>query len=88
MFGISQMSTHNHPEKISAHPCQFPIELVERCVLSMTNEDDWVLDPYGGVGSTAIAALKHNRKVISIDRDKEFCEITDLGELQIFTQEI
>ena len=67
----------NHPEKISAHPCQFPIELVERCVLSMTNEDDWVLDPYGGVGSTAIAALKHNRKVISIDRDKEFCEITE-----------
>ena len=66
----------NHPEKISEHPCQFPIELVERCVLSMTNEDDWVLDPYGGVGSAAIAALKHNRKTVSIDRDEEFCEIT------------
>ena len=66
----------NHPEKISEHPCQFPIELVERCVLSMTNEDDWVLDPYGGVGSAAIAALKHNRRTVSIDRDEEFCEIT------------
>ncbi len=66
----------NHPEKISEHPCQFPIELVERCVLSMTNEDDWVLDPYGGVGSAAIAALKNNRRTVSIDRDEEFCEIT------------
>ncbi len=66
----------NHPEKISEHPCQFPIELVERCVLSMTNEDDWVMDPYGGVGSAAIAALKHNRRTVSIDRDEEFCEIT------------
>ena len=34
----------NHPEK-TIHPCQFPIELIERCVLSMTNEGDWVLDP-------------------------------------------
>lgn len=66
----------NHPEKISEHPCQFPIELVERCVLSMTNEDDWVLDPYGGVGSAAIAALKNNRRTVSIDRDEEFCGIT------------
>ncbi len=65
----------NHPEKISAHPCQFPIELVARCVLSMTREDDWVLDPYGGVGSTAIAALKHNRRAVLIDRDEIFCDI-------------
>ena len=40
----------NHPEN-TIHPCQFPIELVERCVLALTNEDDWVLDPYCGVGS-------------------------------------
>ena len=40
----------NHPEKME-HPCQYPIELVERCVLALTNEDDWVLDPFAGVGS-------------------------------------
>lgn len=45
----------NHPEK-TAHPCQFPIELIERCVLALTNENDWVLDPFGGVGSSLIAA--------------------------------
>lgn len=52
----------NHVEKTD-HPCQFPVELIERFVLSMTNEDDWVLDPFMGVGSTAIAALMHGRRV-------------------------
>ncbi|MDE0181726.1 MAG: site-specific DNA-methyltransferase [Caldilineaceae bacterium] len=54
----------NHPEKTD-HPCQFPIELVERCVLALTNVDGVVLDPYCGVGSTVIAAIRHNRKAIA-----------------------
>ena len=45
----------NHVEK-TIHPCQFPIELVERCVLALTNEDDWVLDQFSGVGSALLAA--------------------------------
>jgi adenine-specific DNA-methyltransferase len=64
----------NHPEK-TVHPCQFPIELVERCVLAFTNEDDWVLDPFAGVGSTLIAAAKHNRRSVGIDRDREYCAV-------------
>lgn len=64
----------NHPEK-TEHPCQFPIELIERCVLAFTNEDDWVLDPFGGVGSSLIAALMHHRRGISIDREKRYCAI-------------
>lgn len=51
----------NHIEK-TGHPCQFPVELIERLVLSMTNEGDWVLDPYLGVGSTIIAAVRHKRR--------------------------
>ncbi len=58
----------NHPEK-SIHPCQFPIELVERCVLSMTNENDWVLDPFNGVGSAMLAAVKQNRKAMGCERE-------------------
>jgi DNA modification methylase len=61
----------NHPEK-TIHPCQFPIELVERCVLAMTNEGDFVLDPFTGVASALLAALKQNRKAIGIDRDKRY----------------
>jgi len=64
----------NHPEK-TIHPCQYPIELVERCVLALTNENDWVLDPYCGVGSAIIAALKHNRKAIGIDKEFDYTSI-------------
>lgn len=64
----------NHPEKTD-HPCQYPIELVERCVLAFTDEDDWVLDPYSGVGSSLIGALKHNRKAIGCDRDEDYSRL-------------
>ncbi|MGD0590818.1 MAG: site-specific DNA-methyltransferase [Bacteroidota bacterium] len=61
----------NHPEK-TIHPCQYPIELIERCVLALTVEDDWVLDPYCGVGSALIAALMHNRKAAGVDKEQEY----------------
>ncbi len=64
----------NHPEK-TIHPCQFPIELVERCVLALTNEGDWVCDPYMGVGSALIAALMHNRRAMGCDKEAEYVEI-------------
>lgn len=64
----------NHPEK-TIHPCQFPIELIERCVLALSNESEWVLDPFGGVGSSVIAAIKHNRRGMMIDRDKTYISI-------------
>ena len=65
----------NHPEK-TEHPCQYPIELVERCILALTNEDSWVLDPYAGVGSTVIASIKNNRNVIAIEREDKYVSIT------------
>lgn len=61
----------NHPEK-TLHPCQFPIELVERCVLALTNENDWVLDPFSGVGSALLAAIKHNRRAMGCERDANY----------------
>jgi len=64
----------NHPEKL-AHPCQFPIELVERCVLSMTEPDDWVLDPFSGAGTTVVGALKNGRRAIGVDRAPEYCAL-------------
>lgn len=61
----------NHPEK-TLHPAQFPVELVERCVLALTNKDDWLLDPFAGVGSTMIAALKNNRNSIGIEKEHDY----------------
>jgi adenine-specific DNA-methyltransferase len=64
----------NHPEK-TLHPCQFPIELVERCVLALTNKGDYVLDPFSGVGSSMLAALKNERKAIGCEKDIEYINI-------------
>ena len=64
----------NHPEK-TIHPCQFPVELVERLVISMTNEGDAVFDPFMGVGSSIVAAVKHGRVGHGCDTVKEYVSI-------------
>ena len=64
----------NHPEK-TIHPCQFPIELAERCVLALSPENGTILDPFVGTGASAIAALKHSRRAIGIDREGNYLDI-------------
>lgn len=64
----------NHVEK-TIHPCQFPVALIERLVLALTNPGDNVFDPYLGVGSTAIAALKHGRHAYGCDIMKEYVDV-------------
>lgn len=66
----------NHVEK-TVHPCQFPVELIERLVLSMTDEGDWVFDPFMGVGSTAIASLINGRKSIGAEIMEEYVKIAE-----------
>jgi DNA modification methylase len=61
----------NHPEK-TEHPAQFPIEVPERCVLAFTNEGDTVFDPYAGVGSALIAAIKNNRVAIGSEKQADY----------------
>ena len=65
---------HNHIEK-TIHPCQFPVELVERFVLGCTDPGDIVLDPYGGVMTTVVAAVMHGRRGASADIVEEYVEI-------------
>ena len=65
---------HNHVEK-TKHPCQFPVELIERLVLSMTDKKDWVLDPFLGSGTSIIAALKHERKGAGAEINKKYVQI-------------
>ena len=64
----------NHPEK-EDHPCQFPIELVERCVLALTNEGDIVYDPFAGVGGTLLAALKNGRIAKGTELEQKYIDI-------------
>lgn len=79
----------NHVEK-TEHPCQFPVELIERLILSMTYPDDWIFDPFLGVGSTTIAGLIHGRKVAGAEIIPKYVEIAkdrimkaERGELRI-----
>lgn len=61
----------NHVEK-TLHPCQFPIALVQRLVLALSNEQDIVFDPFLGVGSTAVAGIINNRKVAGSEIVKKY----------------
>ena len=65
---------HNHVEK-TVHPCQFPVELVERLILALTNPGDLVLDPYMGVGSALAAAVMLSRRAAGADVIGEYVDI-------------
>jgi adenine-specific DNA-methyltransferase len=65
---------NNHVEK-TIHPCQFPIELVERLVLALTSENDWVFDPFLGVGSSIAAAIINNRRGMGSEIISEYVKI-------------
>ena len=66
----------NHVEK-TAHPCQFPVELAERVVLSMSRSGDTVLDPYGGSGTTVLAAVLNKRRGIMAETSSEYVKIAN-----------
>lgn len=66
---------HNHVEK-TIHPCQFPVELVERLVLSMSNKNDIIVDPFCGAGSSLIASLRNNRISIGIEIEEKYCKVS------------
>jgi len=65
----------NHPEK-TIHPAQFPIELVERLVLALTNFNDIVFDPFAGVGSALVASLIHGRRAVGVDKEQAYVQIS------------
>jgi site-specific DNA-methyltransferase (adenine-specific) len=56
------------------HPAPFPIELPYRCIQLYTFEDDVVLDPFCGVGSTCIAALKSGRHFVGYDINQGYVQ--------------
>ena len=64
---------NNHPEKMN-HPCQYPVELAERCILALTDKNDVVYDPFAGVASSLIAALKNERIAWGSERESEYVD--------------
>ncbi|MBN1399408.1 MAG: site-specific DNA-methyltransferase [Anaerolineae bacterium] len=64
----------NHVEK-TEHPCQFPVALVERLILALSNKGDLVVDPYIGVGTTAVAAVRQGRRAAGADIEARYIKI-------------
>lgn len=62
-------------KKYGKHPTQKPLDLLERIVLASTNPGDLILDPFMGSGTTGVAALKHGRRFLGIDREREFANV-------------
>lgn len=65
-----------HNKYRDEHPCQLPTHLLERLILMSTDEEDIVLDPFVGTGTTVIAAKRLGRKFIGIDIDEKYINIT------------
>jgi site-specific DNA-methyltransferase (cytosine-N4-specific) len=59
------------------HPAAFPRELARRCILLGSREGDTVLDPFGGSGTTGIAAIELNRKAVLIELNPAYAQISE-----------
>lgn len=71
-----------HNKYRDEHPCQLPLHLLERIILMTTDENDVVLDPFNGTGTTALAAKRLGRNYIGFELDPQYVEITENKLLQ------
>lgn len=63
-------------KKCGKHPTQKPIALLEKIILASTDENDLILDPFNGSGTTGIVANKLKRKYIGIEKEIEYLDLT------------
>lgn len=74
---LSSIITEKREHYTMEHPTQKPIKLLEKLVLLATNENETILDPFMGSGSTGLACLFKNRNFIGCEIDKEYFEISE-----------
>ena len=66
-----------HNKKRDPHPCQLPIHLMDRIILLATDENDIVLDPFSGTGTTAISAKRLGRRYIGFEIDSFYANVSE-----------
>ncbi|MGE4444640.1 MAG: site-specific DNA-methyltransferase [Candidatus Altimarinota bacterium] len=77
MRSVWSISTPSKREKkFGKHPTQKPLKLLERVILSSTNENDIILDPFTGSSTTGVIAKQFNRQFIGIDTEKEYLDLS------------
>lgn len=57
------------------HPAVFPEELPTRCIAASTHQEEIVLDPFMGSGTTGVAASKANRRFVGIEQDQKYFDL-------------
>lgn len=65
--------TPEHKMKDYGHPAMFPAELAYRALKMFSFQDDVILDPFSGAGTTAFVAAKTGRRYLGIDLSAEYC---------------
>lgn len=70
------IAPENKQKKIG-HPAMFPIELAKRCIKMFSYVDAFVVDPFGGAGTTNVACIETRRNCMSFEIDKNYCEIAN-----------
>jgi DNA modification methylase len=63
------------PKADMAHPTMKPVELIQRCIENSSNADDLIVDPFGGSGSTMLAAHTVGRASALIELDPQYCDV-------------
>ena len=77
MRNVWEFSPPQPKEKVHGkHPTQKPLKLLDRILLASSRESDIILDPFNGSGTTAIAAVRLNRKYLGIEISKEYLDLT------------
>lgn len=68
---------HGTAKERTEHPCPFPKAMIERIVLACSNPGDVVLDPFGGSGTTGVAAIEQSRSAVLIEREPTYWPIIE-----------
>jgi site-specific DNA-methyltransferase (adenine-specific) len=74
-----------HKKDRDHHPCQLPTKLMERIIKIFSNKGDLIFDPFGGAGTTAVAAKLLNRDFIVTELDEKYVEIAQKNLAKIKT---
>jgi site-specific DNA-methyltransferase (adenine-specific) len=85
MAGGKQMKTvwrifppQNGEKAFGKHPAQKPVELVQRCLTAASRENDLVLDPFLGSGTSAVASVRNRRRFVGIEMDSHWIDVAKL----------
>jgi site-specific DNA-methyltransferase (adenine-specific) len=67
--------TNGKEKKDGKHPAQKPLEVIKRLVLILTKKNDYIIDPFMGIGTIPLVCEIFERKSVGIEKYKKYCEI-------------